>query len=256
MPITEKCIVFKNHKLSDTQFDLVVSAPNICAAAKPGQFVTVLCGEGFTLRRPISICDVTGEMLRLVFEIRGDGTRWLSKCAPGDTLDILGPLGNGLFPVDDSEEPVLLVGGGIGAPPMLYAAHNVKKAHAVLGFQSASKAILYDEFCDCCELVQVATDDGSLGAHGTVAGPISMMLEKYSYSKVFACGPRPMLKAVAELAAKKNIPCFVSMEERMGCGVGACLVCACKTHDKESGEEHFSHVCSNGPVFSADEIVW
>lgn len=256
MPITEKCIVFKNQKLSETQFDLTVAAPEIAAQAKPGQFVTVSCGKEFTLRRPISICDINGDMLRLVFEIRGDGTRNLAEAVPGDTLDILGPLGNGVFPIEDSDEPVLLVGGGIGAPPMLYAAHNLNKSHAVLGFQNASKAILYDEFSSICELVQIATDDGSLGAHGTVAGPISLLLEKYSYSKVFACGPRPMLKAVAELAKEHGIPCFVSMEERMGCGVGACLVCACKTHDKESGEEHYDHVCSNGPVFPAEKIVW
>lgn len=258
MPITEKCIVFKNSALSATQFDITVAAPEIAAAAKPGQFVTVRCGDALTLRRPISICDIQGEMLRLVFEIRGDGTRWLSNCAPGDTLDILGPLGHGTFPIDDctQDAPVLLVGGGIGAPPMLYVAHNVPKAHAVLGFQTASKAILFDEFSECCEVVQLATDDGSLGAHGTVAGPISMLLEKYSYSKILACGPKPMLRAISDMAKEHGIPCYVSMEERMGCGVGACLVCACKTRDKKSGKEHYDHVCSNGPVFNAEDIVW
>jgi len=255
MPDTEKCIVFKNQKISATAFDITVAAPKITATAKPGQFVTISCGNEFTLRRPISICDITGEMLRFVFEVRGDGTNKLSKCVPGDTLDILGPLGNGTFPIDDSDEPVLLVGGGIGVPPMLYVAHSVRKSHAVLGFQNESKAILLSDFSSSCELVQIATDDGSLGAKGTVAGPISMLLDKYKYSKILACGPRPMLKAIAELSAKHGMPCFVSMEERMGCGVGACLVCACKTHGKD-GEEHYDHVCSNGPVFPAEKIVW
>lgn len=255
MPNTEKCIVFKNRNLSDTAFDITVSAPKIAAAAKPGQFVTVCCGAEFTLRRPISICDVQGEMLRIVFEVRGDGTRKLATVSPGDTLDILGPLGHGLFPMED-DGLTLLVGGGIGVPPMLYAAHNLSRTHAVLGFRGAAQAILLDEMSEACELCQIATDDGSLGVHGTVAGPIAILLEKFTYSKILACGPRPMLRAVADLAKEKGIPCWVSMEERMGCGVGACLVCACKTKHRDTGEEHYDHVCSNGPVFNAEDIVW
>lgn len=255
MPRTENCIVFQNRALTGTHFDLTVAAPEIAAQAKPGQFVNIRCGDALTLRRPISICDVTGDMLRLVFEVRGDGTRWLAGRTPGDALDLLGPLGNGVFPLEAPDgAPVLLVGGGIGAPPMLYAARNLNRAHAVLGFQTAAKAILFEDFCDACELVQLTTDDGSLGAGGTVLGPIKLLLEQHTYAKILACGPRPMLAALAELARERGIPLFVSMEERMGCGVGACLVCACKT--RRGGNERYDHVCADGPVFNALDVVW
>ena len=234
---------------------MTILAPETAKAAQPGQFVDIRCGHSRTLRRPVSICDVTGAVLRLVYEVRGSGTAWLAKREPGDSLEILAPLGNGVFPVDDPGEPVLLVGGGVGAPPLLYAARRFEHAHAVLGFRSAAQIILQQDFAEACENLLIATDDGSAGAHGTVAKPMEVLLNKYRFDRVLACGPRPMLKAVAELSRAHSIPCYVSMEERMGCGVGACLVCACKTRAAD-GNEAYSHVCKDGPVFPAERVVW
>ncbi|MDR0818682.1 MAG: hypothetical protein LBN43_03810, partial [Oscillospiraceae bacterium] len=149
-------------------------------------------------------------------------------------------------------ERILLVGGGIGTAPLLLAARTLgKSCDALLGFATADKAILLAEFAERCGNAQITSDNGSLGRKGFVTELLSE-----NYSAIFACGPKPMLKAVAELA---KIPCYVSMEERMGCGIGACLTCVCKTTRAVSSEqraESYSRVCKDGPVFSAEDIVW
>ncbi len=222
---------------------------------RAGQFAHIRCGAEHLLRRPISLCDCEDGVLRFVFEIKGTGTLWLSRRRPGEDLDILYPLGRG-FTVDPDGPPTLLVGGGIGVPPMLYAARRLEgRAHAVLGFRTALLALLTDEMRDLCDRVEVCTDDGSLGENGFVDAVCRRLMKKYTYSRVLACGPRPMLRAVAAVSAAFDIPCEVSMEERMGCGLGACLVCACKTRGPD-GEETYSHVCKDGPVFNAGEVLW
>ena len=254
MPILEIGTVFSCRALTKTQFELFVVAPQISALARPGQFVEMKCGDSRLLRRPISICAVKDDLLRFVFEVRGSGTEWLARRKTHDTLDLLGPLGDGVFPLFlDDPRPVLLVGGGIGVPP-LYAVALARRAHAVLGFRTGDAMILHADFATACQTVLIATDDGSVGVHGTVGEPVERLLSQNDYCAVLACGPKPMLRAVAELAERHNTPCFVSMEERMGCGVGACLGCACKT--KRDGEERFAHVCKDGPVFPASEVVW
>ena len=255
MAITEICTVISLKQLNDTCFDMILDAPKLSEMAKPGQFVSILCGHSRTLRRPISICDAIPGTLRLVFEIRGEGTAYLAKRKVGDKLDVLGTLGCGTFPILDDDRPVLLIGGGIGAPPLLYTAKAQKKAHAVLGFRNEAAIILKNEFYNACENLMIATDDGSFGAKGTIEAPARLLLEKNEYSAILACGPKPMLKAAQKLAEEFNTPCWLSMEERMGCGIGACLVCACKTKD-ENGEEKFSHVCKDGPVFPSEYMVW
>lgn len=255
MAITEICTVISIKKLTDTHFDMILDAPKLASMAKPGQFVNILCGHCRTLRRPISICDAVEGALRLVFEVRGEGTAYLSRRKPNDKLDVLGTLGCGTFPVLDDERPVLLIGGGIGVPPLLYTAKAQKKAHAVLGFKTESAIILRNEFYNACENLMITTDDGTFGAHGTIEKPTEILLSQNNYSAVMACGPKPMLKTAARLAKEAGVPCWLSMEERMACGIGACLVCACKTKG-ENEEEKFSHVCKDGPVFPADYIVW
>ena len=243
-------------RLSQAAYDITLFAPELAGAAIPGQFVHIRCGEQ-PLRRPISICaiDRKNGALRLVFEVRGKGTEWLSKRQVGELLDVLGPLGNG-FSLPEDGEGVLLVGGGIGTPPLLGVAQALSgKAEAILGFRNADACILARDFALACANVQIATDDGSLGYHGLVTDLLQARIsQEKPCSGILACGPKPMLMAVSALAQEYHIPCQVSLEERMGCGVGACLVCACKT--KEADGEHYRHVCKDGPVVDAKEVVW
>lgn len=221
----------------------------------PGQFLHIKCGDRHLLRRPISICNWSAQrdLIRLVFEVRGEGTDWLARRQVGQTLDVLGPLGNG-FSMQPGHR-YLLVGGGIGTPPLLgCAVHGSNRCTAALGFRSARNTMLLEEFGQACPGgVRLATDDGSLGHHGFVDHLVRQELERdpNGYQSVLACGPRPMLKSVAAVCLELGVPCQVSLEERMGCGVGACLVCACKNRDG-----HYVHVCKDGPVFPGEEVDW
>ena len=221
----------------------------------PGQFVHIKCGSEFLLRRPISVCSCREsepeDLLTIVFEARGEGTAWLAEREAGETIDVLGLLGSGFNMKQDGR--YLLVGGGIGVPPMLGCAqYTMGRSTAVLGFRSQDRAILLNSFEDVCGKVLVATDDGTLGYHGFVDALVRQELERdRNYDGVLACGPKPMLKSVAKAAKEFGVPSFVSMEERMGCGVGACLVCAC---DMKDGSRR--HVCKDGPVFNAEEVDW
>ena len=220
----------------------------------PGQFVNLELPGRF-LRRPISVCtcysDEPSDLLTIVFEVRGEGTDWLARRPVGHSLDVLGLAGNGF--TMKPEGHYLLVGGGIGIPPMLGCAQYTQgKSTAILGGRSADKIILQNCFQDECAKVLTATDDGSLGHHGFVDALVRQELEgDQNYDAVLACGPRPMLRNVARVAEEFGVPCQVSMEERMGCGVGACLVCAC---DMADGSR--KHVCKDGPVFDSREVNW
>lgn len=250
MPVQKLCSILRTEKLNSDAVSLWLDAGELAESAAVGQFVNVKCGEGLLLRRPISICRVEGTKLNIVFEVRGEGTAWLAARQEGDLLDVMGPLGHGFsYP----QGKVLVVGGGIGVPPMLHTARKAPSgAIACLGFRNASKAMLISEFEQCCEQVYVASDDGSLGIHSYVAGIVDTALTNHpEISAVLACGPKIMLKTVYDAAKKHNVPCQVSMEERMGCGIGACLVCACKSADGA-----YRHVCKDGPVFAAEEVCW
>jgi dihydroorotate dehydrogenase electron transfer subunit len=211
-----------------------------------------LRADGAFLRRPISVCGYSDGALTVAFELRGGGTRALDKCVPGQFLDVLGPLGHG-FELPGSGG-VLLVGGGIGGAPMLYAAKALGgRADVVLGFRSAERVVLEREFAAAARNVYITTDDGSRG----FKGPPTLLLPelmKNAYAAVLVCGPRPLMRAVAEIAAARGVPCQASLEERMACGVGACLVCACGT--RTDGAEAMSRVCADGPVFDASEVIW
>ncbi len=237
-------------------YSVTVLCPEIAAIAQPGQFVHILPG-GYQLRRPISIAgiDRNAGTLRLVFAVRGKGTDALAALRKGDYMDLMGPLGHG-FTLMPNAENVVLVGGGIGVPPMLpLADYYGEKAVAISGFRSFPQIILQEDLEACGVRTLCCTEDGSAGAiQGFVTQPLEQLLTE-GVDAVFACGPVPMLKAVAELCRKNQTYCEVSLEERMGCGIGACLVCACRTK-QENGEEHFAHVCKKGPVFKAEEVVW
>lgn len=250
MPIQLNCPIQKAERLNAHAFAFTLEAGDLVQNAVPGQFVHIKCGEGLLLRRPISICDYTKDTLKVAFEVRGEGTEWLSHRKKGEVLDVLGPLGHGF---DLSSKKLLLVGGGIGVPPMLACARHAEgEAHAILGFRSADRAMLISEFESVCKTVTLASDDGTLGYHGYVDTLVHEKLTKENdFTAVLACGPKPMLRAVAKAAEEHGVICQVSMEERMGCGVGACLVCACK-----STEGTMKHVCKDGPVFEAGEVDW
>ncbi|MDL2274370.1 dihydroorotate dehydrogenase electron transfer subunit [Oscillospiraceae bacterium OttesenSCG-928-G22] len=242
------CAIQKNTPLNEGTFELLLDAPGIVKAAAPGQFVHIKC-EGFTLRRPISICDAEGGTLRLLVDRRGKGTAWLSERKAGETLDVLGPLGNGF---DVSPKRVLLAGGGIGVFPLLFAAKKHGNAAAALGFQSADKILLRSEF-EAVASLHIATDDGSYGRHGFVDAVVRDLLDAEPFDAILACGPTPMLRSLQKLSAETGVPLQLSLEERMGCGVGACLVCACKTKDGAGNILH-KHVCKDGPIFPGEEV--
>lgn len=246
-------IVCKENLAKDC-YGLWVRCPALAAAARPGQFAH-LRAEGFSLRRPVSICEIDRErgLLRFVFEVRGGGTAALARLNEGDLLDLIAPLGTGftLFP----GKRAALVGGGIGSPPMLALAREYgQDAAAFLGFRDASAVILERDFRRAGTETFLCTDDGSAGIPGFVTGPLEQELEKGGYDIVYACGPKEMLRNVARLAERHAVPCEVSLEERMGCGVGACLVCACKC--VRDGKELYAHVCKDGPVFPSTQVVW
>lgn len=241
------------NNLAKDVYDVTVQCTEIASKAVPGQFVHIRV-DGFTLRRPISICAINKEegTLRLVYEVRGEGTKEMSKLQEGQAMDILGPLGNG-FTLLDKSKKALFVGGGIGTPPLLAtAAYYGKNATAVLGFRSKTNVILEDDYNQIGATTFVSTDDGSYKKSGFVTQVVQELLSENHYDVVYTCGPNVMMEAVAKLAWEKNVPCQVSMEERMACGVGACLVCACKV--KKDGDEYFLHVCKDGPVFDSKEV--
>lgn len=236
-------------RLTEDVYDFRLRCPELAGLARPGQFAQIRL-PGHALRRPISICAIDGEQgeLRFVFQIRGQGTAELAQYQAGDQLEILAPLGQG-FPVDRAKR-TLLIGGGIGVPPLLAAAEELGgQAVAVLGFRSQGAVILEEDFKAAGAKVLVATDDGSYGYHGLV----TELAEGEEFDVVFACGPGPMLRAVKSLAQKREAAGFLSLEQRMACGVGACLGCAVALVD-EAGREYYGHVCKDGPVIEMGKI--
>ena len=267
MPVQKMCTVAEAVRLNEFAYSLTLEVgEEMASQTSCGQFVHIKCGAERLLRRPISICDWQGDLLRVVFEVRGEGTQWLSRRKAGDTLDVLGPLGHGF---DLSAKRLLVVGGGIGVPPMLGVAKAAASAgaevHAALGFRDQGHQMLTDAFVECCRSMSVISDDGSTGRKGFVTELVEEFLRNQPCAGadcaacsgkpepvvVMACGPKGMLKAVAAACAAHGVACQVSLEERMGCGVGACLVCAC---DMADGSR--KHVCKDGPVFNAGEVDW
>ncbi len=246
--------VIKNTEIAPNIYDMTIYCPVLAAACRPGQFIHVKCGEANILRRPISVCDANADTVRIVYEVKGKGTLWLAMQNETATLDIVGPSGNG-FSVNEKGK-ILLIGGGIGVPPMLYTAKKLDASDMILGFRSEKNVILKEEFEKVCENVLVTTDDGSYGICGHVGIAAEKLLKENEYTAIYACGPKVMLRAVARMASERNIPCLVSMEERMGCGVGACLVCACKAVSPNEEGYTYKHVCKDGPVFNAKDVIF
>lgn len=255
----EKALVVSQEQIGDGIFDLVLQTKEIAQEAIAGQFVSVYSSDATKLLpRPISLCGIDDESgtIRLVYRVTGEntGTEEFSKLKTGDEVRILGPLGNG-FTI--GEEKAFLIGGGIGIPPMLQLAKRLKEEQPgteftiVLGYRDA-KTFLLEEFEELGTVV-IATEDGSLGTKGNVLDAIRE--QKLTADVIYSCGPTPMLRALKAYATEQNMKCYVSMEERMACGIGACLACVCKSTEKdEHTNVNNKRICKEGPVFDAREV--
>ena len=244
--------IIRHTSLSDGIFDMTLKAEEIAKEAKAGQFISVyLNNKSKILPRPISICGIDKEAgtLRIVYRTVGDGTKELSDYKEGETVKILGPLGNGFTQKD---KKAILIGGGIGIPPMLELMKQLDcEKTAVLGYRD-SDMFLKDEFETVGDVV-ISTEDGSYGTKGNVIDAIKE--QGVEGSIIYACGPTPMLRGIKAYAEEMGIEAQISMEERMACGIGACLACVCKSKDVDS-HSHVNNkrVCKDGPVFDAREV--
>ena len=247
----ERVAVVSQNCIAEGVYSLWLKTDKIAAEAVPGQFVSVYSNDASRLMpRPISICEIDKEnaMLRLVYRVVGKGTEEFSKMAAGDMVDIMGPLGNG-FPLQ--EKKALLIGGGIGVPPMQELAKQLNcEKTAVAGYRD--ETFLMDDFTNYCD-IYAATEDGSTGTKGTVLDAIRD--NQLDADVIYACGPTPMLRALKAYAQEKGIECWISMEEKMACGIGACLACVCQSTDVDHHSHvHNKRICKDGPVFRAEEV--
>lgn len=283
----EIAVVVDQNALGSGIYDLTLKTTNIAKAAKAGQFVSVYSNDkSKLLPRPISLCgiDRDEDTIRLVYRVTGEntGTEEFSKLVMGDRIRILGPLGNG-FTVEPGKK-AFLIGGGIGVPPMLQLAKDINSGvvqttgavdtntqekgqteekqinghgkkicdmNIIMGYRDENTFLL-DEFKEQADSF-VATEDGSVGTKGNVIDAINE--NGLEADVIYACGPMPMLRALKAYAMEHDMECYVSMEERMACGIGACLACVCKTKDKDAHSNvNNKRICKEGPVFNAKEV--
>ena len=241
----ENALILSQEEIASGIFSLWLKTEASCQA-KPGQFISMYTNDGSRLLpRPISICEIDRDKgaLRVVYRVTGPGTgtEIFSRMKAGDVIPVIGPLGNG-FPLERAEgKRVFLIGGGIGVPPILELAKqlNCEKKQIIVGYRD-QETFLRQEFEENGELY-ISTEDGSEGTRGNVM--------------IYACGPTPMLRALQVYAAEKGAECYLSLEERMACGIGACLACVCKTKEKDSHSNvNNKRICKDGPVFLSTEV--
>lgn len=249
--VKETAVVYSQEELAPEIYSMWITT-EAAKEARPGQFISVYSKDGSRLLpRPISICEADADegRLRIVYRIAGAGTKEFSSCKSGDSIEIMGPLGNG-FPQEG--EKVFLIGGGIGIPPMLELAKNLNcEKQMVLGYRDEN-LFLKDEF-EAYGEVFVATEDGSVGTKGNVLDAIRE--NGLTADVMYACGPTPMLRALKQYAEQHNIRCYVSLEEKMACGIGACLACVCQSKEVDHHSNvHNKRICKDGPVFLAQEV--
>ncbi len=267
--------------IAPEQARLVVHAPDAAAEVRPGQFAMLDCTplpassdaaggvlpkdaaqRAPFLRRPISFCDAdrVAGTVTFVFRTSGTGTRALSRLRAGDRLSFLGPLGHG-FALPETGT-LVAVGGGIGVYPLLLLLRDARAKGlgtvAACGYRSPALAFLLDDFRDVSDATCFASDTGGLDFAGHAADAFADLLSRGLPGpvSVATCGPAPMMRAVAARCASSGIPCQASLEERMACGTGICLVCACKVKAAASGEAEYKRCCTEGPVFDAQEVAW
>lgn len=243
--------VLENNPIAEGVYSLTFSTGEP-VPVRAGQFVNLGVGDGaHLLRRPIAVCKAEGEKITVCYQLKGEGTHLLSALPVGGKLSVLLPLGNGFF-VREEEKRIALVGGGVGIFPMISVLREYlpkgKEIHSYIGFRSQKAVCCLDELQKSTSLT-VVTDDGSYGKKMNAVQAFAADMDRVKPDVVLSCGPAPMLRALKEVMQGKNIPCFVSLEERMGCGIGACLVCVC---NKTDGAH--ARVCKDGPVFDIGEV--
>ena len=243
--------IVKNEKIADN-IHAVTFLLDEDVRVRCGQFGNISVGGAHLLRRPIAVCKVEGREVTFCYQIKGEGTQKLKTMGAGTRLNVLMPLGNGFF-VEETEKKVALVGGGVGVFPLISVLREYqgkKEISAYIGYRNKGAVCGVEEFEKANKFVAV-TDDGSYGEKMNAVQAFAADLEKGNRPDVvLACGPTPMLRALKALVEKENLECYVSLEERMGCGIGACLVCVC---DLTNGKR--ARVCKEGPVFKADEVT-
>lgn len=257
----EQALVISQEMLADGIFSMWIRT-DAANAAKPGQFLSMYTDDGTKLLpRPISICEIDrdGEALRMVYRVTGPetGTEQFSRLQAGDKIEIVGPLGNG-FPLEKTAgKRAMLMGGGIGVPPILELAKEMAgelepaQKMIVVGYRD-SQTFLKEEF-EQNGALYLSTEDGSVGTKGNVMDAVRE--NQLDADIIYACGPTPMLRAIKAYAQENGIECYISLEERMACGIGACLGCVCKSREKdEHSNVHNKRVCKDGPVFLASEV--
>lgn len=249
MEFRENVVIVSQEKLAGDVYSLWIDTKDIALNARPGQFISIYSGDGSRLLpRPISICETDGSRLRMVYRTVGKGTNEFSTYNSGDRLNVVGPLGNG-YTLDNKK--AILFGGGIGIPPMLELAKQLKcEKSIVLGYRD--ELFLNDEFTKYGD-VYIATEDGSAGTKGNVLDAVKA--NNITADIIYACGPKPMLRAIKTFAEENGIEAYISLEEKMACGIGACLACVCKTKDVDHHSNvNNARICKDGPVFNAKEV--
>jgi dihydroorotate dehydrogenase electron transfer subunit len=252
--IQEHAPVHSVREIASNIFQLSFRSPTIARQAIPGQFVNVKVGDaaGPLLRRPFSIFSIEKETVSIIFNVVGPGTKILSQKETGELLDVLGPLGRGVFPYDDEQfQTALLVAGGLGVASLPFLNSQIppgKKRISFLGARTAAQIVRVG-----LESIFVATDDGSEGFHGTVVDLFRIVLDRsvVEQPRIFSCGPLPMMRALKDFARTKNIQCYVALECEMACGVGLCQGCPVETLN---GNRRYDLVCREGPVFEASRV--
>ena len=242
--------IVKNEQIADNICSVTFCLPE-AANVRAGQFGDISVGGTHLLRRPIAVCKTEGDLVTFCYQVKGEGTQKLKTMGAGTRLNVLMPLGNGFF-VEENEKKVALVGGGVGIFPLISVLREYagkKEISAYMGFRNKGAVCGLDEFQKADKFVAV-TDDGSFGEKMNSVQAFAEDLKKGNRPDVvLACGPTPMLRALKKLAEEENLLCFVSLEERMGCGIGACLVCVCNLTNGER-----ARVCKDGPVFNAKDV--
>ncbi|MHB1018787.1 MAG: dihydroorotate dehydrogenase electron transfer subunit [Coriobacteriia bacterium] len=254
-PAIEPVVVVTNERVAIGVCRIVLDAPRTAATVEPGQFVHLRIARhaDFILRRPLSVHRARGERLEILYQVVGRGTRALEDARPGDVMDVIGPLGHG-WVIPEGTTNALVVAGGLGAAPMGLLVERLAERGAQVTFAqgapSAGKLLARELFDSLCKRAVVATDDGSAGTCGFVTVLSAELLERERPDVVYVCGPEPMQRIVADQCAEAGVPCQVSLERLMACGVGACLSCMVVTRDGQK------RACVDGPVFDAADVVW
>ena len=254
-PTLERVRVLANDRLTTGTGLVVLEAPLTAASVSPGQFVHLRIARGadFILRRPFSVHRAPGDRIEILYQVLGRGTRALAELERGAEMDLIGPLGTG-WSIPAGADHALIVAGGLGAAPMgmlveSLAARGVA-ATVALGAPNAERLLARGLFEEHARRVEIATDDGSVGVHGFVTGLVEGLIADDTPDVVYACGPEAMQRVVAAQAAVAGVPCQVSLERLMACGVGACLSCVVST------TEGLKRACVDGPIFDAGEVLW